>query len=268
MASGHASPHITGHASGPTVMLDDAALEALLSAAVLRGHRVDAEGEQRAVAAFRAARDAGAHRARTRRRDDWRPRAQRRFARSAKTTLSLFVASLALGGAAFAAIGSSGSSDAPAGDKDGPTESNSAPGLPAAEPSSAASDAVSGKPGHPATAQDTEAKCRAYAQVEERGKALDSTSWQRLVTAAGGEDKVAAYCAEQLATAAAKGEPSKEADGGGATGNGQGSKDQGSNEQNSNDQGSNDQGPSHQGPSDENTSGKGAEKAEKAENQG
>ncbi|KUL36196.1 hypothetical protein [Streptomyces regalis] len=220
---GTASGNAAGHASGPSVMLDDAALEALLSAAVLRGHRVDAEGEQRAVAAFRAARDAGAHRAGTRRRDDWRPRERRRLALSVKTTLSLFLASLTLGGAAFAAIGTSGSSDAPADDKGRPTPSNTAPGLPTAEPSAAASDAASQKPDHPATAEDTEAKCRAYEQVEDHGKALDSTSWQLLVTAAGGEDKVSAYCAEQraraTASASASAKPSEAATPGGGAGN-------------------------------------------------
>jgi hypothetical protein len=55
----------------------------------------------------------------------------------------------------------------------------------------------------PAAAQDTEAHCRAYEHVKDRGKALDSTAWQRLVAAAGGEDKVAAYCAERLARATA-----------------------------------------------------------------
>lgn len=236
--SGHAPGRASGHASGSNVTLDDAALEALLSAAVLRGHRADLDAEQRAVAAFRAARAAGAHRARTRRRDDWRPREPRRLALSVKTTLSLFLASLTLGGVAVAAIGSSGSSDASGGDKAGPTSSTSTPDRPSAEPSAASSGAGTGtgKPGRPSTAQDTEAKCRAYGQVEGRGQALDSTAWQRLVTAAGGEDKVAAYCAEQLARAAKAGPatpgpatpgpatpgPTRKADGGGATGSGQG----------------------------------------------
>ncbi|RZB15118.1 hypothetical protein StrepF001_33665 [Streptomyces sp. F001] len=215
---GTASGHTSGHASGPAVALDDAELEALLSAAVLRGHRVDAEGEQRAVAAFQAARDAGAHRARTRRRDDWRPREQRRLALSVKTTLSLFIASLALGGVAVATIGSSDSSDGPAADQGRPTRSTSTSDLPVAERSSAASDAASGKPDHPSTAQDTEAQCRAYDQVRDRGNALDSTAWQRLVTAAGGEDKVAAYCAEQPARAATSRPSQAATPGGGAAG--------------------------------------------------
>ncbi len=142
------------------------------------------------------------------------------MALSVKTTLSLFVASLALGGVAVAAIGSSGTSDAPDGGKARPTPSAGASGRPAADPSAASSGAAAGKPGHPSTAQDTEARCRAYDQVEGSGRALDSTAWQRLVTAAGGEDKVAAYCTEQLARAARTG-PTKEADGDAATGNGQ-----------------------------------------------
>ncbi|MGW1541165.1 hypothetical protein ACWCPM_13160 [Streptomyces sp. NPDC002309] len=40
--------------------------------AALRDGRLDAEAERQALDAFRAARDGGAHRARTRRRDDWR----------------------------------------------------------------------------------------------------------------------------------------------------------------------------------------------------
>ncbi|WP_107049982.1 hypothetical protein [Streptomyces bicolor] len=214
----HASGPVFGHASGPAVVLDDAALEALLSAAVLRGQPLDNEAEQRAVAAFRAARDAGAHRARTRRRDDWRPREQRRLGRSVKTALSLFAASLTLGGVAFAAIGSSDAPDASSDDQVRSTPTAGASDWPAAT-SPAESGTASGKPGHPTTAQDTEAKCRAYEQVDGRGNALGSTAWQRLVTEAGGADKVAAYCAEQLA--AATDAPGRKADPSGAADNGQ-----------------------------------------------
>ncbi|WP_171114242.1 MULTISPECIES: hypothetical protein [Streptomyces] len=216
---GFASGHERGHAAGPKTAPDAAALEALLSAAVPRGHRPDTEGEQRAVAAFRAARDAGAHRARTRRRDDWRPREQRRLVLPVKTMLSLFIASLALGGVAVAAIGSSDSPDGRVDDRGRPAPPTSAPDLPGAEPSSAASDAAPAKPGHPSTAQDTEARCRAYDQVEGRGSALDARAWRRLATEAGGEDRVAAYCAEQLAGAAAKRRPSQAATPGGGAAN-------------------------------------------------
>ncbi|WP_406198161.1 MULTISPECIES: hypothetical protein [unclassified Streptomyces] len=219
----HPDDRARGHGSGPAVALDDAELEALLSAAVLRGHRVDTEGEQRAVAAFRAARAAGAHRARTRRRDDWRPCERRRLALSVKTTLSLFVASLTLGGVAVAAIGSSGSSEAPGEDRARPTPAAGASDGPAAAHRSAAPGVASAKPAHPTTAQDTEAECRAYDQVEERGNALDSTAWQRLVVAAGGADRVAAYCVEQLAGAKSgpTNGPRNKDDGGGTTGQGQ-----------------------------------------------
>ncbi|MGW7244195.1 hypothetical protein [Streptomyces sp. NPDC054804] len=56
----------------------------------------------------------------------------------------------------------------------------------------------------PAIAQDTEAHCRAYDRVQGRGKALGATAWQRLVAAAGGTDKVAVYCSEQLTRETAK----------------------------------------------------------------
>ncbi|WP_345141618.1 hypothetical protein, partial [Streptomyces mexicanus] len=47
----------------------------------------------------------------------------------------------------------------------------------------------------PLTAQDTQAHCRAYPSVKDRGDALDSPAWRRFLEAAGGEDGVAAYCA-------------------------------------------------------------------------
>jgi len=208
------------HPPAPQAVLDDEALEALLSAAVLRGHRPDAVGEQRAVAAFRAARAEGAQGARTRRRDDWRPRERRRPAMSARTTLSLLLASLTLGGAAVAAINSSAPADAPEERRTSPSESASRrPAAPSAQPSAPPRTT---RPDHPGTARDSEAKCRAYGTVEGRGKALESTAWQRLVAAAGGEDKVAAYCAERLATAPARSGsgPGNGTAGNGAAGNG------------------------------------------------
>ncbi|MGW1952572.1 hypothetical protein ACWCPI_07365 [Streptomyces sp. NPDC001920] len=218
-STGRRRVHPDGRVSGPgpALALDEAELEALLVAAVLRGHRPDTEGEQRAVAAFRAARAARAAQTGTRRRDDWRPREQRRLARSVKTLLSLFAVSLTLGGVAVAAIGSADAPDTSAGDRGRAASSSGAPDRPAAGDSAGPSDA--GKPAHPSTAQDTEARCRAYSQVEERGNALDAAAWERLVSAAGGADKVKAYCAEQLA--AAKTGPSQAPDGSGAPQNGQ-----------------------------------------------
>ncbi|MFE0652955.1 hypothetical protein ACFVZH_30725 [Streptomyces sp. NPDC059534] len=65
------------------------------------------EAEARAVAAFRAARDAGLHRARpTRRRDDWTPATgRRRPVRSVRTAVAALIASVTLGGVAVATGG-------------------------------------------------------------------------------------------------------------------------------------------------------------------
>ncbi|GGN56318.1 hypothetical protein GCM10011579_017220 [Streptomyces albiflavescens] len=201
-ALGRRRVHPGGTVSGPRDVRDDAALESAL-AAVIRGGDLDPEAEQRAVAAFRTAHAAGAHRARTRRRDDWRPAAERRAGRSVKMTFGVVFASLTLGGVAVAAIGSAGSSTDGAGDGRGTAHPSAvAPDRPG-DAASSASDGGPGATDGPATAKDTEAHCRAYEQVRDRGKALDATAWQRLVAAAGGKDKVAAYCSEQLARATA-----------------------------------------------------------------
>ncbi|MFJ8197710.1 hypothetical protein [Streptomyces sp. NPDC096152] len=182
-----------------------ARVEVLLAAA-LRGNSLDAEAEQRAVMAFRAARDTGAQGARSRRRDDWRAPEPRRKRRSVKVTAGLALAGLTLGGVAVAAIGSARSSDG--GPGDGPSTRPSS-GV-SAGASAGPSAGGPGTPGpspttdRPATARDTEAHCRAYEKVKDRGKALDATAWRRLVRAAGGEDKVIGYCADQLARAAAR----------------------------------------------------------------
>ncbi|MEU1445955.1 MULTISPECIES: hypothetical protein [Streptomyces] len=215
--------HPGGAASDPWEVPEAATLETELGA-VLRGGPLDPEAERRALTAFRTAHDAGAHRARTRRRDDWRLPAERRAGRPVKMTLGVVFASLTLGGVAVAAIGSVGSST----DGDGAGRGTAHPSAVAPDqPGGEASSTPSGVPGptdgRPATAKDTEAHCRAYEQVKDRGKALDARAWQRLVTAAGGKDKVAAYCSEQLARATA--EPSRTADNGKAgraAGNGQG----------------------------------------------
>ncbi|GGL76002.1 hypothetical protein GCM10010129_19580 [Streptomyces fumigatiscleroticus] len=187
-------------------------LEAVLAAAV-RVDGVDARAQERAVAAFRAARDAGAHESvRTRRRDDWRPEAERRSRRPLRATLSVALAGLALGGAAYAAIGGPGPADRGA-DDDHRSPRTSA-GTPAAQPVPGSSATAPGTaptaPGrHPSTAQDAEAHCRAYEHVKDEGKALDAAAWQRLVAAAGGEKNVSAYCSGNPARAAAGNKPGK-----------------------------------------------------------
>ncbi|WP_046733952.1 hypothetical protein [Streptomyces humi] len=189
--------------SGPADVRDDAGVLETVLAAVIRADELAAGTEQRAVAAFRAARAAGAHQARTRRRDDWRPAGQRRARRPLKLTFGVAFAGLALSGAAVAAVGSVGSSTEDA-DTGRVTARPSAAGSGrpgGAEPSPSAGGARPAD--RPATAQDTEAHCRAYAQVQDHGKALGSTAWQRLVAAAGGADRVGAYCAGQLSGATA-----------------------------------------------------------------
>ncbi len=199
---GRRRAHPGGAVSDPWEVGGAARLETELGA-VLRESHSDPEAEQRALTAFRAAHEEGAHQARTRRRDDWRLPAERRARRPVKMTLGVVFASLTLGGVAVAAIGSVGSPM----DGDGAARGTAHPSAAAPdEPSGEAPSASSGVPGPtdgPATAQDTEAHCRAYEQVKDRGKALEGTAWQRLVTAAGGTDKVAAYCSEQLARATA-----------------------------------------------------------------
>ncbi|MCI3275974.1 hypothetical protein [Streptomyces cylindrosporus] len=180
--------------SGPEDRAAGPALEELLAGA-MRPEALDTSAEQQAVAAFRAARDTGALKARTRRRDDWRPREQRRTRRSLKVTLSLALAGLTLGGVAYAAIGTGGGS---AHDDGHAARQHEHPptGPSASAPRTPGTSAAT--PDRPATAKDTAAHCRAYENVKDSGKALQSTAWQRLIEAAGGEQNVAAYCAEQL----------------------------------------------------------------------
>ncbi|MCT9140317.1 hypothetical protein [Streptomyces violarus] len=186
--------------TGPWGPGDDTALHTALAAALLADDP-GPEAERRAVAAFRTARDAGAHRARTRHRDDWRLPAERRTGRPVKTTVAAVFTSIALGGVAVAAIGSVGSSANGTGGRTA-HPSTLAPTRPGGE----TSPPSSGGPGRgdgSSSALDTEAHCRAYERVKDRGKALDATAWRRLVAAAGGEGEVDAYCAERLARATA-----------------------------------------------------------------
>ncbi|MFI6566241.1 hypothetical protein [Streptomyces sp. NPDC050534] len=194
----HPGETLPGPLDGPA----GPALESLI-AGVLRTEALDADAERRAVAAFRAAHRAGVPGARTRRRDDWRPREHRRIRRSLRVTFTLSLAGLTLGGVAFAAIDSAHRSSH---DGHASRQQTHAP--------AAASGTASHTPGSPAapdqppTAKDTEAHCRAYEKAEGSGKALESTAWQRLVAAAGGKDNVTAYCAAKLRQPAGGNTPS------------------------------------------------------------
>ncbi|MEV7072805.1 hypothetical protein [Streptomyces sp. NPDC093990] len=176
-------------------------LEALLAAA-LRGEKSEDEAERRAVAAFRVARDAGALRARTRRRDDWRPRSRRR-ARSLRATVGALLGSLTLGGVAYAAIGSAGSG-ADQGAAEGKDVRPSVSAGTSAGSHSGVRPSASAPAERPPAAKDTLTHCRAYEKLHGRGEALDATAFRRLVTAAGGEADVSAYCAALTAAADAK----------------------------------------------------------------
>ncbi|MEU6535135.1 hypothetical protein [Streptomyces sp. NPDC047000] len=195
--------HPGGPVPGARRVTADGGLEALLAAAI-RVDEVDPAAERRAVAAFGAARDAGALTARPRGRDDWRPRAARRGRRSLRVTLSVAAAGLTLGGVAYAGIGVAGSRSAEAhSGRDGAARhSAGARSTAAGVTPDAAAPSGSARAEHPKTAQDTEAHCRAYEQVKEHGKALDATAWRRLADAAGGTANVEAYCAARLAGAA------------------------------------------------------------------
>ncbi|MGW2718142.1 hypothetical protein [Streptomyces sp. NPDC001492] len=198
--------HPGGTLSGTEDWAAGSVLESLLTDAMCSG-ALDADAEQRAVAAFRAARDAGTLRARTRRRDDWRPREHARARRSLRATLTLALAGLTMGGVAFAAIGSVGGSSHD--DGKAARQRQHAPLVPSAR-ASGTSGADAG-PDQPETAKDTEAHCRAYEKkLDGNGKALDSTAWQRLIAAAGGEANVTAYCAEQLGRSTATPKPGKD----------------------------------------------------------
>ncbi|MEU6771764.1 hypothetical protein [Streptomyces sp. NPDC046759] len=197
LTPGRRHAHPGGAVPGPRER-DTAVLETVL-ADVLRGHGLDHEAEQRARAAFRAARDAGTHRARTRRRDDWRRPAERRAGRTAKMTFGVVFAGLTLGGVAVAAIGPAGSSaDGAGAGRRASHPAAVAPARPGNVSPSASSHGLGPAYGS-AHGRATEAHCRAYEQVKDRGKALGATAWAQLVAAAGGKDEVAAYCAEQTA---------------------------------------------------------------------
>ncbi|WP_437046932.1 hypothetical protein [Streptomyces sp. enrichment culture] len=194
-----ASAAVPGKRTGPPGPdgPDDGApgpVEALLSAA-LRAGGAGAEGERRAVAAFRTARDAGAHRAaRTRRRDDWRPRARRRAGRPLKAALSVLLAGLVLGGAAYAAIGGGPAADGPRGERSRPPAATAPAGGPAPRPAPTSPGVLTG-PGNRSAGGDAAADCRAHERMGGRDMERDAAARRRLLAAAGGERRVDAYCA-------------------------------------------------------------------------
>lgn len=178
--------HDSGGPADRRVMSDTPSLDTLLAAAVRGGATAGSEGEARAVAAFLAAREEGPRTARTRRRDDWRPNARRHLQLSIRTTLAVLLASLTLGGVAFAAIGSAARDDNGTGGDHGgqdrqPRTSDGAPARPGPPNVPRTDPSTSDRPD---AAGETEADCRAYEKkTESNGKGAGL----RCPAAAGGE---------------------------------------------------------------------------------
>ncbi|MFF1510342.1 hypothetical protein [Streptomyces sp. NPDC058326] len=173
------------------------------------------DAEASALAAFRAAREAGLHTAgRTRRRDDWTPGAGRRRRRSLRAAAAA-LASVALGGVAIAAVDLPGRLQddpvpvpapaheprryTPRATEPVPPEAGVKPTVPSAGPALERLDrGPEGLPGK----HEREALCHAYGAVtgekkeQDKERALRSPAWQRLVVAAGGEENVAEYCGQ------------------------------------------------------------------------
>ncbi|MGW3686009.1 hypothetical protein [Streptomyces sp. NPDC005125] len=222
---------------------------AALLAAAQRAGEAGPVAEKRALDAFRAARDEGAHAPvsplRRRRRDDWRPVERWRGVRSVRAVVAGLTAAVALGGVAVAA--GSGAMPGPFGegghDRPHPAPpANSEPATPggshrgtptprADRTQQGPTDTPAGGPAssHPGQAQDVTALCRAYRQVQDSGKAADATAFDRLASAAGGASAVPDYCDGLLAAQPSKGngtgkrekpEPTTPADPGAAKGTG------------------------------------------------
>ncbi|MFB7218947.1 hypothetical protein [Streptomyces sp. NPDC056227] len=188
-----------------------------LLAAVQRSGEAGPVAEQRALDAFRSAREEGAlapvSPLRRRRRDDWRPVERLRFVRSARAMIVGFAAAATLGGVAVAA--GSGAMPTPFDDDEHdrtrpthPARSSSAASDAPGSPQPGAPNPAAGRTqqgptdlpgagrsaGHPDQAQDDEAHCRAYRLVQGKGKAADATAFDRLEAAAGGASAVPGYC--------------------------------------------------------------------------
>ncbi|MEV4429954.1 hypothetical protein ACIGN6_25360 [Streptomyces sp. NPDC053792] len=177
------------------------------------GERAGHEGEAAALAAFRAARDAGLHASPpTRDLDDWTPVTERRRPRRPlKTLVAALVASATLGGVAVATgelpehfLGTPTPSPElrPTRSATDPAPSPAHSGLVAGTTSAATRTATPGTTAPQRPEKDPvelpgksrEALCHAFEKDEGRGKASTSAAWQRLVTAAGGEEFVPGYC--------------------------------------------------------------------------
>ncbi|MFE6888966.1 hypothetical protein [Streptomyces sp. NPDC057694] len=133
-------------------------------AAAVRPRQADGtSGERQALAAFRAARDAGALTAPPRRRDDWRPR-RGRARWSARAAVGAVVASLAVGGVAVAGIGTvTGPDTHRERSRPAPATTTSPAPAPAAPRTTAPAKPTTGVlPPRPEQADDEQARCKSY----------------------------------------------------------------------------------------------------------
>ncbi|WP_329114872.1 hypothetical protein [Streptomyces sp. NBC_01353] len=185
----------------------DAALKRSLRATLLASSAATSdepagrEAEAGALAAFRAARDAGLHGSgRTSPRDDWTPSARQRNRRHPlKTAVAALLASVTLGGVAIAAGDLPGpfpGAPAPAPE---PRRSSFAPSTSPAIPENESTLGIPDRtdgPVAPPTSKDRDVLCHANEKSAHKDKTGESKSWRRLVRAAGGEEHVPAYCGQ------------------------------------------------------------------------
>ncbi|TQK52311.1 hypothetical protein FBY35_2742 [Streptomyces sp. SLBN-118] len=190
-------------------------LEGLLGSARRPG-TPDAGAEERALQAFREARDEGllTRRVRWRRsRDDWRPAGVRHRARAFRALVAGVAAAVAFGGVAVAA--GKGAITSPFGGGAGPEPVRSAPSEPGSDEERSRERREAGTPespvrpttpsadaaphGRPATAKDTVAHCRVHLAADaRRGTPPRGAALARLEEVAGGPEFVRAYCERLL----------------------------------------------------------------------
>ncbi|WP_369147007.1 hypothetical protein [Streptomyces sp. R44] len=189
-------------------------LRAALSAGPGAGGDVVGQGEADALAAFRAARDSGLHATlHVREMDDWTAVVgeRRPSRRPLKALVAALVASVTLGGVAFAVGGLPEDLLGTPAQAPEPRPTRSLP-RPAPVPTEAGEEGRTNRPAPPGTTaplrpekdppelpgHSRDALCHAFEKEGgpqgAHGKASKSAAWQRLVAAAGGEERVPAYC--------------------------------------------------------------------------
>ncbi|MGW7365003.1 hypothetical protein ACWGI8_16600 [Streptomyces sp. NPDC054841] len=197
-------------------------LEALLEAA-RRGGTPDPAAQERALAAFRAARDEGVHAAPVRRRrarDDWRPARERRRASVLVKALLAGLVAGALGGVAVAA--GTGVMPMPFGGDEGPDRARSSSVSPGPDLSETRRDergaggsagptgpsTGTAGPTRPDTSSADAALCRVYlAALERKGVPPRGKAVERLEANAGGRERVRAHCERVYAAEERRNDP-------------------------------------------------------------